>query len=890
MKRTAAWTGAIALVLSSCTTVNLGDLATRSTRPQPSPAASPTPAAAKPGAPFKAPGEVLKDTRTVDGLFKLNVKRDNTVYATIAAGRLETDFGLVMHFSSGNGTFDIQEGLYLTDTRMMRFVRAADKIHLVHRNTRFTAEPGSAMEKALADNVGHSIVQTFDIAALDSTTGAVVIDLTPFLVSDYANIAERSKNYFPNEREPQFVKASSWVDRVQGFPRNVEIDAMLSYHPAVSPQSGSAGLADTRWFTAGVRYSLFALPDEPMASRAADTRLGYFVDAAKDFSRDTDFDPMVRNINRWRLEKKDPSAGVSEPVKPITYYIDWSVPDEYRQYVKEGVEGWNKAFEAAGFRNAIVALDPPKDDSTWSAEDIRHSTIRWTAAYQMGYAIGPSQTDPRSGEILNADILLSSEFVSGWSDEYADIIGPEGMLTRFEEVQRRLHEASADAASRTCFYNLGLKHDIGLLRATLVADGAVDDIPIELIGAHLRSLTLHEVGHTLGLMHNFESSQAIPFERLHDRDFTRRNGVVASVMDYDRTNINPDRAAQGFYSNPEVGAYDVWVIQYGYTPFAPGEEAAGLAAIASRSSEPLLTYGSHEDLAGGGIDPYVNVWDLSDDLLAFARSRAQLVGDLEPRLEARLIGDGEYWNRLRGAYNGLLFERYGTLVPVAKLVGGVYFSRDHKGTPNARAPMVPVPADEQKEAVRFIIESFLADGAVRPDADRLNRMPPSMHLDWNTSRSGPIDVPIHATLVSMQGNLLASLTNQAKLARMIDNELRMPRGADAYTVAELFQNLTAGIWTEIRSGADVSSIRRNLQRAYIDRMGAIVMNERPSPAMPSWPEDARALARLELGQLLHQLHDQLQADRVDRVTKAHYLDSHARIGQALEQSLTKTVR
>ncbi len=883
----------LAVVLSSCATVNLGDQPVRpgpagAPSPVAAPAAASAPASAKPELPFKLPSEVLKNTRTVDGFFRLHVKRDQTVYATIRPDQLATDFGLVLHYSSGGGVLDIQEGLYLSDTRVMRFERAADKVHLVHRNTKFIAEPGSAMEKALSNNTAHSIVQTFDIAAQDTATKAVVIDLTPFLVSDYAAIAERTKGYFPQQREPLFNKASSWVDRVQGFPRNVEIDAKLSFRPGVSPAFGADGIPDNRSFTAGVRYSLFAFPEVPMAPRAADNRLGYFVDAAKNFSEDRAWDPMERRINRWRLEKKDPAAAVSDPVKPITYYIDRSIPAEYRPYVKEGVEGWNKAFAAAGFRNAIVALDPPENDTTWSAEDIRYSTIRWTAAYQMGYAIGPSQTDPRTGEILNADILLSSEFVGGWSNEYDDITGPDGMLTRLERLQRLLAESPAEAAARSCFYHFGLKHDIGLTRATLLADGVTGDIPTELIGAFLRSLTLHEVGHTLGLMHNFESSQAIPFEKLHDREFTRLNGVTSSVMDYDRTNINPDRSKQGFYGNPEVGAYDVWVIQYGYTPFAPEQEKAGLAAIAGRSAEPLLTYGSHEDMSGGGIDPYINVWDLSDDHLAFARSRFQLVSNLEPRMEARLVKDGDSYERLRGAYNGLLMERFQVLQPVTKLVGGVYFSRDHKGTPNARVPMTPVPAAEQKEAVRFIVDSFLADGAITPSADRLNRMAPGLHLDWNSFHSGPIDVQIHSTIAAMQGGFVGALTDPIKLTRMIDNEVRIPGGTDAYTVAELFEDLTGGIWSEAAARRNVSSIRRNLQRAHLDRFAAIVMNERSSPMMPSWPEDARSLARLELTELSAELGQALASGGLDRTTRAHYLESQARITMVLEAGLAKS--
>ncbi|MBO6575694.1 MAG: zinc-dependent metalloprotease [Rhodothermales bacterium] len=875
----------LALSLTSCTTVNVDPGMQAASTPTATTASRPaTPSSATAAkSPFKKASEVLKDTRKVDGFLTFNVKRDQTTYLTLPPSRMDADMGLVMHYSSGNGTFGIQEGLYLFDTRLMRFERAADKIHLVHRNTRFIADEGTGMQRALEDNIGHSIVQTFDIAGFDSTSGAYVIDFTPFLVSDYADIARGTRFYFQSQREARFDKGSSWVERVQSFPNNSEIDAMLTFRPTAPATAQAIGMADARSFSAGVRYSFFGLPEVPMAARAADNRIGYFIDAAKDFSQDKAFDPMVRHINRWRLEKKDPSAERSEPVTPITFYIDWSVPEEYRPYVHEGVEAWNKAFDAAGFINAIRAVDPPKDDSTWSAEDIRYSTIRWTAAYRMGFAIGPSQTDPRTGEILNADILLSSEFVSGWSSEYDELLETRS----FEQMEAEMAESLAFGLhERICTNQIGRQQSMGLLNATLLSDGVVaktGDIPLELIGVQLRDLTMHEVGHTLGLMHNFESSSAIDFGMLQDKDYTRQNGVYSSVMDYAIVNINPDRERQGYYVNPEPGAYDVFAIRFGYTP-----EEDKIPGILAESANPLHIYGSHEDGPNTGIDPYVNTWDLSSDLLAHARTRAELVSDIEPNLTERMVADGEYFDALRGAYAGLLFERYNTVNHATKLVGGVRLNRLHKG--QGMEPMVPLSAAEQREAVEFVMSQFIDDGVIVPNETLLNRSVPSMHLDFERRPTGARDIQIHNRVAQLQGILLSNLTSATRLTRMIDNEVRMPGGAEAYTVSELFGTMTDRIWSELsHENVMISSIRRNVQRAYVDRMTQIMLNDRPFPSSPSWPEDARSIARLDLSNVNAQIESALSAGISDRTTRAHLMESHARIHQALTQSISKSL-
>ncbi|HEY0809992.1 MAG TPA: zinc-dependent metalloprotease, partial [Longimicrobiales bacterium] len=714
-------------------------------KPTTSPAtSSPTPAAAaaaKPAedkGPFKAWDEVLKDSKPVDGFFKLHRKRGNTVFFELRPDQLEKDFGLIMHISKGTGVFNIQDGLPLSDSYLMQFRRAGDKVYLVQINTRFTADAGSPMRTAMNDNVGHSVIAAFNIQSENKDSKAVLIDATPFLVSDYAQISDNIKWYY-GQKPIALDNARSWVDKTQSFPKNTEIDALLTFRANDAPTAPSAGVSDYRSIPVGVRYSFFSLPDQPMQARLFDDRVGYFTDAVRDFSQDKSPSPFKRMISRWRLEKKDPNAEKSEPVNPIVYYLDTSIPKEYRQFVKEGIEGWNRGFEKAGFINAIVVKEAPENDPTWSAEDVRYSTVRWTAAHSMGYAIGPSQTDPRTGEILNADILISSEFVTGWATTYQTMGTPEAMSAAIQaERMPFASEMPARMKERLCMLESGLARQMHLQYEWLVANGTLDSgdpLPSEYLREAIHELILHEVGHTLGLRHNMKASSAIPYDKLHDKSFTLEHGVTLSVMDYAPVNIAKNSKNQGHYFAPEIGSYDEWAIVYGYAPvyeqlasgpFVKGSaslvkstaaEVTALRKIASQAADPMHTYGTDEDTHLGplSVDPNSNTWDLGSDPLRFAADRLELMDIIRPKLEKRLVAEGDGYNRLRGSMNGQIFTRYSVLAPVTKVIGGMNFARDHKGDPNGRAPFIPVSAARQREALDLIVKRAFAEDAFQFD-------------------------------------------------------------------------------------------------------------------------------------------------------------------------------
>lgn len=917
------------LLLLSCTTVNVrSPESSEETDPSSEPAAATTDEETETEEdPFEPWDETLEDTRAIDGFVRLHLKKDRTLYAEVPPEKLGESFGLTLHISQGAGVFDLHDGLPLSDTRLMRFRRVGHKLHLVQRNPRFRADKGP-LRTSLEDNTAHSVVHAFDIVSRNDSTKHYLIELSDLLVSDYPEIGERLGLYFGGA-PASLQSGKSYVDQAMGFPENTEIGVSLHFQGTQPPLAGGEAVPDYRAVPVGVRYSLFELPETPMQPRQADDRVGYFVDAVKDFSREKTADPYVRYVHRWRLAPSDTAAyrrgELVEPVDPIVYYVDRTVPKEYRPYVKQGIEAWNEAYRAAGYKNAVVAKMAP-DDSTWSAEDIRYSTVRWTAAHQMGYAIGPSQTDPRTGEILNADILISSSFVRGWQQTYSQLTpeetrGPRAVERRYSK-QGRTPEAlrqlfSPSLARRACWAERGMTQQLGFQRTLLWARGVIDPgkpMPDQYLGAAIQDLVMHEVGHTLGLRHNFKASSGIPTDELHDESFTREHGVSLSVMDYAPVNVALDGDEQGHYWNPGVGTYDEWAIKYGYMPITEqsedgpltrngpladttAEEAAGLDKIAAESSDPWHRYGTDEDnwLGAYAIDPLTNAWELGSDPKTFARTRQALIRSVLPTLDDRLVTDGERYYPLRRATTTLISERYQSLVPVTKMVGGVYVARDHKGAPNARTPLRPVSAEEQREAVQLLIDGAFAPDAFEFDAEYLNKLAPNRHTHWGASQGLPLDYPVHRRVGAVQTQLLRELLHPARLQRMIDNQVRSPEGPD-YGPGALFQELTDAVWSELDAEgpdpAPINSFRRNLQRSYTDILIELMMGR------TSWitittggadqidaPEDVRSLIRLELTELSTEIADVLDAESLDRDIRAHLKETRVRIDRALNASL-----
>ncbi|HEU4682150.1 MAG TPA: zinc-dependent metalloprotease, partial [Gemmatimonadales bacterium] len=616
--------------------------------------------------PWKSFSDVTKGAAVQTGIFTVYRKRDKA-YLSLAPSQLDRDYLLVTQLSRGIGELGLDAGSSLRSD-LIRFHRAGDRIELWIVNPRFAAIPGTPMARTVENSFGHSVAQSFPIATMRDD-GDILLDFVPFLTSDWADIGAFLQGVATQRKLSGSISVDrerSSLERLRLYPENMEVEVRLTYRS--NRNLGLETVADYRWIPVGVNYSLLELPAIPMRPRYADERVGYFVSAIKDFSRDTAESFFVRFVNRWRLEKRDPEATLSEPVRPIVYYIDRTVPTEWKPWVRAGILEWNRAFEEAGFRNAIQVFDAP-DDTLWSAEDARHSTVRWTATNRSVYAVGPTNVDPRTGEIFNADVLVSASWIQAWRGESGEYVAPHATVSAafFEDSVI----ASSDGDTRLCSLGDGLQRQGTLARALLGArwtgtDGAA--LTRRYIGQALKALIMHEIGHTLGLRHNFRGSAGITRAQLADRAYTKGHGLGVSVMDYNPPALSLDPRQQGDYHAGTIGTYDRWAIRYGYAvwgglePVAtakgssaiapvwtPDTEVNAIRRVAAEAAHPSHLYGSDEDagFGGFGLDPTVSRYDQTDDPLGWARERVTLINSLFDSLETRMVAPGQGYARLR---------------------------------------------------------------------------------------------------------------------------------------------------------------------------------------------------------------------------------------------------
>jgi hypothetical protein len=848
--------------------------------------------------PWKPFAEVTRGADGGSGIFSVYHKRDQVLLG-LTPEQLDRDYLLVTQLSQGLGELGLDGGASIRSD-LVRFHRQGDRIELWVVNPRFAAAPGSPMARAVDYSFGHSVAHSFPIATVrDPAETEVLVDLTPFLVSDWADVGSTLQRAAAQRKVVSNVtlddKRSSLQD-LRLFSANLEAEVRLTFQ---TPRNiGLETVSDYRSIPIGVHYSLLELPATAMQPRYADERVGYFISAFKDFSRDTAESFFVRYVNRWRLQKREPRAEQSEPVRPITFYIDHSVPLEWRPYVRAGILEWNRAFEEAGFRGAVQALDAP-DDSVYNAADARYSTVRWTVTNRSVYAIGPTNVDPRTGEILNADILISAAWIQTWRGESREYASPVASVQSAFAADSVALEGDP---SLFCRFGEGLDRQGTLARSVLAARSAMPSgapAPREYIGQALKALVMHEVGHTLGLRHNFRGSAGVSAEELADRSHAERDGHGVSVMDYSPPALALDPRRQGHFYSPTIGTYDRWAITYGYADAGggtPESELSALRAIASRAAEPEHLYASDEDAGFGaaGLDPTVSRYDMTDDPLGWAQDRVTLIDRLFDSLETRVVAPGQGYGRLRAAFSDLLTDRWYALLLTTKYLGGATTARDHRGDPDARPAITTVPAERQREALAFIAEAGFGERAFQFRPDLLRQLAPERWMHWgaSTAAQGRADFPLHDWALAQQGSLLGQLVAPVVLSRIRDAELRALPGEDTVGIPELFETLTGAIWAElgIRAGSkqgparNIGSVRRDVQRLHLDAMIRMVVG-----AAPGTPEDARALARATLVRLDGQLAHALDDDRdLDGYTRAHLADVRERIARALDAQMIQT--
>lgn len=830
--------------------------------------------------------ELIRGAEAYEGLFDLYAK-DDKLYMAVPVSRLGQELLLEYKVARGVGAAGVYGGTMLTHQgNVVALERHGDRVYLLHRPQRFRADEGTAAARAVDLSFSSSVLES---AKIEATKGdsLLLINVYDWIVSDLSGVSQRVRSVAstgPGQPgQATFDKPRSYLESVKAFPHNVNFRAKLTFRPG-RPVSVPA-VPDGRYVSLSVHYTLAELPAEPMKPRLADDRMGYFLTVLKDFSQD-DSTHFVRYVNRWRLERGEPAGGgLYYPKKPIVYYIDHTVPEAYRPYFKEGVEAWNKAFEKAGWKDAIRAEMLPDGADP---EDIRYPTMRWNTSDQAGYsAIGPSLIDPRTGEILDADMLYEANMVLGFRNAWRNLVDPQVAFELALGVYESGDEGESAYESHAYFAEM-LSAQGSLLRTHLAERGEIgpgDPVPMEYVGEALRWVVMHEVGHTLGLRHNFRSSSDTPVEKLHDREWARTRGLVSSVMDYHAPNVAPRGQAQGYFYSPVVGTADEWKIAFGYT--ADDGRAAELARQAAQDGH---AYGTDEDSRGAGaLDPTVNVYDLSADPLEWGKQRAAIISGLWRELPRHVLADNSRYADLTSAFQSLLGQYSQALAPAVKYVGGQYVYRTRVGDPGDRGPFVPVPRADQRAALEFLTERAFSEEAFAVPRDVLARLGPNRWNHWGMSNTynGRIDYPMHEQVLGLQTSLLAQLTNPYRLARIRDAELKF--GADnVLTIPELMLELTRAIWSEVwgPSVRNVPAMRRDLQRAHLDRMTEIVATRQDR-----MPADARALARMRLADLDRRIAQRLAAGAsLDAYTQAHLQEARARIAKALEAGLEVELR
>jgi hypothetical protein len=831
---------------------------------------------------------VTKEHKHIPGLVPLYTK-EGEVLAELGPSTLNRDFILVISIARGIGHGHLLGGMSWGgngDDAIVQFRKVNDQIQVVRRNVRFTAAKGSPEEKAVGFAYTDSILFSLPIAAVNSS-GGYLVNLDPVFMTDLPQIAHDLPGYsFSPGR-------STWAE-VRGYPDNVELEVAATYGSGGTTEIDS--VPDSRAVSVTIHYSLSLLPQNGFRPRLADDRVGYFITAMKDYSQKVDEDRFVRYISRWDLQKADPGAEFSPPKKPIIFWLEKTVPYKYRKPIREGILEWNKAFEKAGFLNAIEVRQQP-DNSEWDPEDVNYNTFRWITS-SAKFAMGPSRVNPLTGQILNASIIFDADFLQFWKTEY-ETFTPDGIAAltggplELNSYREQLshgnnlfdHCALADGEA--------MQFAFGSAILSARATGSVAEADQEkLVAQGLKMVTMHEVGHTLGLRHNFKGSAMLSLEDLNNAEKTREIGMGSSVMDYYPVNIVPKGTKQGFYYTPTIGPYDMWAIEYGYKPVGGGDsegELPELKKIASRSGEPNLAYSTDEDTRGIDSDPLSNRFDLGNDTVAYARRTAKVVSEAWPKLVEQVTKEGDGYQRARQAFGVLLSTEGSAMFFAGRYVGGVYVNRSHKGDAKAPEPYVIVDAKKQREALELLEQQVFNDTPFQFPPALYNHLAASHWDHWGSEIPIRDDYPAHEVIAMWQERILSQLLSSLTLSRLYDSELKVPADQDAFTTAELIHGLTAAIFSEAdkppvgdftnRKPA-ISSVRRNLQRIYLKRISELAMGNTDAP------QDCQTVAYAELKQLAERI-NKLLADKVklDDYTRDHLTETSARIAKVLEAHL-----
>jgi len=773
---------------------------------------------------------VTKEMKTDEGLFKVH-SLDDTFLFEVPDSLLNREMLMVTRIAkTANG---IGFGGGKANTQVLRWERKKKKILLRIVSHSVVADTILPVHEAVVNSNFEPVLFSFPIKAFNKDTTAVVIDATSLFSTDVKPLGF-PQFYRKRYGVTRIDKSRSYIDRVSSYPQNIETRHVKTYFASKSPSNGSVGSISIE-----MSNSMILLPKVPMKRRYFDERVGWFARGQVDYGLDAQRSKTVTYLDRWRLEVKEEDiakfkAGeLVEPKKQIVYYVDRATPEVWRKYIKQGIEDWQVAFEAAGFKNAIIAKDPPskEEDPEWSPEDVRYSVVRYLAS-PIPNANGPHVSDPRSGEILESDINWYHNVMSllrNWYFVQTAAINPEAQTIEFKD---------------------------------------------EVMGRLVRFVSSHEVGHTLGLPHNMGSSSAYPVDSLRSASFTKKFGTAPSIMDYARFNYIAQPEDKGVALMPDIGPYDKHAIEWGYRPIldktAVDEKTTLNKWILDRADNLMYRFGHQQ--AGGVVDPSSQTEDLGDDAIKAGSYGIKNLQRILPNIEKWTTKDGENYDEMATMYGQVLsqFNRY--MGHVTANIGGVY--EYYKTSDQEGAIYTHVAKSHQKNALNFINKELFST--------------PTWMIDKNiyakTQFSGAIE-----KIGSVQTRTLYNILDSGRMARMIENQTM--NGSKAYSLVAMFSDLRKGVWSELYTGKTIDTYRRNLQRAHINRLDYLLntaKNQRGAnrgyfkqSTVNIGQSDIKAMVRGELNRIKREI--RAAVSKASNTTSRYHLqDAIARINMALD--------
>jgi len=754
----------------------------------------------------KTIAELVKTSKKIEGLFTIYQDTINgSIQMLVSKDQLKKEYIYFSQIADGITEASSFRGSYL-GSRVFEVNKHFDKIEFVAKNNAYYFDPNNPISKSADANVSQGIMASIKIEASDDKKGLYLIKAGDLFLKE--TLLQVKPPKFPKQSSTAFTlgnldKNKTKINAIRNYPLNTDLAVEYVYSKSSVLNGGSDAVTDARNVSIKVYHSLIAMPDNDFEARMDDPRIGYFATQVTDMTS-ASATPYRDMIHRWNLVKKNPEASISEPVTPIVWWIENTTPIAFRETITNAVLKWNIAFEKAGFKNAVQVKVQP-DDADWDAGDIRYNVLRWTSSPNPPFGgYGPSFVNPRTGEIMGADIML--EYVHHTNRVKFD------KLFELHNVNTTAFEEETPNESLS-YCSLGhLVHENVLFGQTAL--NTLNLSTEEMEGMKMEAMThllMHEVGHTLGLNHNMKSSQLYSPAQLADKAFITGKSLTGSVMDYEAINITNDRSQQGHYFTTTLGPYDLWAIEFGYKNV---KNSADLENILKRSTEPQLIFGNDADdmrSPGKAIDPRVMVGDLSNDQITYSINRIKLVKELLVKLKPQYTTEGKSYQELLIAYGILQKQAANASGVISRFIGGVYVERAMQGQDNAKQPYTPVEYAKQKKAMSALNKYLFAPNANNTPKELYNYLA-RQRRGFNFF-GGPEDPKLHRNVLRSQRNVLRHLLHYNTLQRVVDSELY----GNTYDIGEYMTDLNNGIFKADIYGS-VNTFRQNLQVEYVNML------------------------------------------------------------------------